>query len=217
MPRRFATLFAVFALAAPASTARAQSQTEQLARAGITNLMAQKFPEAEAAFRKLYEAEPDKIRGLMGVVEVYMAQGKEDDAQRLLDAEILKPPARPDLLVFAGDTAMRTKNYDKAVVRFQQAIEAIDFKSEGTFYVHRAATTGNSLADSVNALIGPDATPKGAAGVYLRLCEAWRRKGDDPSALDAIRHAKELAPRDSAVLWYFATPKMRWRSTMPPT
>jgi len=170
MQRCVVICVALLALAsmAPAQAPRQNAQSDQLYRTGVISLGTKKFPEAEAAFRQLYELEPGNLRGLMGIVQVYTAQGKEEDAMRLLDTEIAKSPGRSDLLTAAGDTAMLAKNYDKAVALFEQALTAIP--------------------------------PESAAGVYMRLSDAWQKKGDDKSALEAVRHAKDLSPRDPAIL-----------------
>ena len=172
MPRCFVIVIALLALASMVSAqGRAPQQNarpDQLYRTGVASLEAKKFLEAEAAFRQLYELEPGNLRGLMGIVQVYTAQGKEEDAMRLLDAEIAKSPGRSDLLTAAGDTAMLAKNYDRAVVLFKQALAG--------------------------------APPESAAGVYMRLSDAWQKKGDNKSALEAARHAKELSPRNPAIL-----------------
>jgi tetratricopeptide (TPR) repeat protein len=172
MQRCVVIWIALLALAsmAPAQGGAAEENVkpDQLYRTGVVSLGAKKFPEAEAAFRQLYELEPGNLRGLMGIVQVYTAQGKEEDAMRLLDTEIAKSPGRSDLLTAAGDTAMLAKNYDKAVAFFEQALAAIP--------------------------------PESAAGVYMRLSDAWQKKGDNKSALEAVRHAKDLSPRDPAIL-----------------
>jgi len=118
----------------------------------------------------------------MGIVQVYTAQGKDEDAMRLLDTEIAKSPGRSDLLIAAGDTAMRAKNYDKAVALFEQALAAVNAGSP------------------VKAPNAKDTAPESAAGVYMRLSDAWQKKGDNKSALEAARHAKELSPRDPVIL-----------------
>jgi tetratricopeptide (TPR) repeat protein len=101
---------------------------------------------------------------------------------RLLDTEIAKSPGRSDLLIAAGDTAMRAKNYDKAVALFEQALAAVNAGSP------------------VKAPNAKDTAPESAAGVYMRLSDAWQKKGDNKSALEAARHAKELSPRDPVIL-----------------
>lgn len=173
MPRHFAILLAFVALA---SSAPSQDRPDQLFRDAQSSLAAKKYTEAEAAFRRLYAAEPGNIRGLVGVVQVYMAQGKRDDALRLLDEENAKPPVRPDLLAAAGDTAMEAEYYGQAIARYRQALASREDK-------------------------GPDTAPEGAASLYTRLSQAWHKKGDDKSALDAARHAREILPNDPDVLW----------------
>jgi len=191
MPRCVVVFIALLALAsmAPAQgrVPPQNAQPDRLYRTGVSSLAAKKFPEAEAAFRQLYESEPGNLRGLMGIVQVYAAQGKEDDAMRLLDTEIAKSPGRSDLPMAAGDMAMRAKNYDKAVALFEQALAAIE------------------AGKPVKAPNTKDTTPESAAAVYIRLSDAWQRKGDYKSALEAARHAEELSPRDPVVLSGLAT------------
>ena len=45
------------------------------------------YAEAEESFRRLRELEPGSLRGTLGMVEVYLAQKRDDDAIALLQAE----------------------------------------------------------------------------------------------------------------------------------
>jgi len=62
----------------------APSSPDVLFQLGVVNLAEGKYKEAEDAFRRAYQLNPANSRGLMGVVETYMAQNKPDAALSLL-------------------------------------------------------------------------------------------------------------------------------------
>ena len=90
---------------------------------GVVELAVNHFTEAESAFRRGYELNPANQRGLLGIVETYMAQNKSAEALRLLQAEVDKAPARQDLLISLGNIAVRTGKYDLAIASFRKALE----------------------------------------------------------------------------------------------
>jgi tetratricopeptide (TPR) repeat protein len=184
------------ALAGLARVKAVAATPDELFRAGVVSLQAGKFAEAETAFRNLYAAVPGNVMGLEGVAQVYVAQGKKDDALRILDEELAKKPAWPELHVLIGDTAMRAGGYDRALTEFRRALDGMDFKNANNFYVRRGGDGSNALA----VLIGPDGTPKGAAGIYLRIAEVYRAKNDPAASVAALRSADELAPHTGAIL-----------------
>jgi len=74
-----------------------------------------------------------------------------------------------------GDTALRTGHYDFALTSYRKALEGVGQASKSAGYVH------------------------------ARIGEAYRRKGDLPSSLAALRKAKDLLPGNPSVLILLAT------------
>jgi tetratricopeptide (TPR) repeat protein len=146
------------------------SSPDVLFQLGVVNLAEGKYKEAEDAFRRAYQLNPANSRGLMGVVETNMAQNKPDAALALLQAESDKAPARMDLLVAMGNTAVRAGKYDFAIQTFTKVI-------------------GNLEKGS-----------KAVGDLYLRIGETYRRKGDLASAVQALQKAKESLPQNVIVL-----------------
>jgi tetratricopeptide (TPR) repeat protein len=136
---------------------------------GVVNLAENKYKEAEDSFRRAYELNPANSRGLMGVVETNMAQNKAGEALKLLQAEIDKAPARVELLLALGDTAVRAGKFDFAIQTYNRALSQ---------------------------------TEKGAGqgGIYLRIGETYRQKGDPNAAIQALNKAREALPENIQVL-----------------
>lgn len=137
---------------------------------GVVNLAENKYKEAEEAFRKAYQINTANARGLMGVVETFMAQGKTNEALQLLQEELRRSPARTELRTALGNTAVRAGKYDMAVAEFQQALQYLDPKS------------------------------RAAGDVYLRLGETFRRKGDLNSSIANLQKAREIMPENAAIV-----------------
>jgi len=137
---------------------------------GLVNLADRKFKEAEEAFRRSYQLNPANSRGLMGVVETYMAQNKPDQAIAMLQAEADKSPHRVDYRLALATAAVLSGKFDMAVNQYQLVLNAL----------------------------GNDA--KGRADVYLRLGETYRRKGDLTNAVTALEQAKKILPENAVVL-----------------
>ena len=57
---------------------------------GVVDLAEKKYKDAEASFRRAYELNPANTRGLMGVIETYMAQNMVDKAVQLLQADLFE-------------------------------------------------------------------------------------------------------------------------------
>lgn len=137
---------------------------------GLVNLADKKFPEAEESFRKSYQLNTANSRGLMGVVDTYIAQNRSEQALALLQAESEKAPNRADLHVAVATAAVMAQKFDLAIAQYQ----------------------------TVLGLVGEGAGSR--ADVYLRLGDTYRLKGDLANAVTSLEQARKLAPENPAVL-----------------
>jgi tetratricopeptide (TPR) repeat protein len=148
----------------------APDQADVFFQSGVANLAQKKYQQAEEAFRKAYEMDRSNVGPLMGLVEVYAAQKKMDEALKLLHAEVEKNPARLDIRLALGNIYVRNNQYDLALAEFQKVLDG---------------TAKNS---------------REAGDLYMRIGETYRRKGDLNSSIAALRQAKELLPGNLMVM-----------------
>ncbi len=82
------------------------------------------FKSAEENFRAVYFQDPPDLRGLMGLLETYMAQNQYDAAAKVVDAEIAKYPKALAFQVARGTIAMRGGQHEQAVAMFKKVAQA---------------------------------------------------------------------------------------------
>jgi tetratricopeptide (TPR) repeat protein len=110
--------------------------------------------------------DPENSRGLMGVVEVEMMLGRQDEALALLKQEAVRRPDLADLQLALGNTALQAGKYDLALTEYQKLLNSLD----------------------KSALQRGD--------VYLQIGETYRRMGDLRNAIVNLRRALEIQPEN---------------------
>ena len=78
-----------------------------------------KYKDSEQVFRELYEGTPPDARGLMGLLEVYLAEKRCDQAIQLIQGEVNKQPTRADFRVAMANSCVRCGKYEEAVSVFE--------------------------------------------------------------------------------------------------
>jgi tetratricopeptide (TPR) repeat protein/Zn-dependent protease with chaperone function len=139
---------------------------------GMDQLQAKNYGPAYEAFERSYKANPADTRGLLGMVETRIPEGRNDDAEALLKKESQAHPSELDLKQALGNILTRAGRYDAALAVFQEMLDTV----------------------------GPAANPKVSGDIYLRMGENYRRKGDYPAAIASLNHARELVPANVVVV-----------------
>ncbi len=153
-----------------AMLAKTPNAPDVLFQLGVVSLAEGKYKEAQEAFKHTYELNPANSRGLMGMVETYMAENKPDEAIKALETEAAKAPGRLDVQLALGNTEVRAGRYDLALGYFQHVLD------------------------------GLDKTTKTRGDVYMRMGETYRRKGDMPAAINALQEARKFLPDNPIIL-----------------
>jgi len=204
IPGRLALLAVL--LAAPSALPAQEMSPDALFQDGINNLAAKKFAEAEASFRKLRAAEPNNVRGVVGVGQTLMAQAKFGEALQYVTAEVARDPTNAKLNLVVGDVAAQAGQMEIAAVRFQRVLDLLRADPNApSFFVKRTSkrapeSVKEPYAAAMDNFTGNDATPAGPGGVYLRLADAFLRMGDGPRGIAALENARRLLPADPAIL-----------------
>jgi tetratricopeptide (TPR) repeat protein len=195
------------ALLITASALAAQEMSpDELFQDGINNLAAKKFAEAEASFRKLRAAEPNNVRGVVGVGQTLMAQAKFAEALQYVTAEVARDPTSAKLNLVVGDLAAQAGQMEIAAVRFQRVLDLLRTDPNvSRFFVKRTSkrppeSVKDPYAAAMDNFTGNDTTPAGPAGVYLRLADAFLRMGDGPRGVAALENARHLLPTNPTIL-----------------
>ena len=137
---------------------------------GGVSLIEKKYKEADQEFRRAYDLSPNNMRGLTGMVETDLEQNKSDAAIQTLKDEISKNPERSEMRLLLADVEVRVGRFDEAIADYQAVVDKMGKNS------------------------------KARARIYVRLGEAYRRKGDLANAIQAFQKARELTPDDVLVL-----------------
>ena len=163
------------------------SSPDVMFQIGVVNLAENKFKEAEDAFRKAYQLNPANSRGLMGIVETYMAQNRPDQALQVLQAEAQKMPDRMEFRLALGNTAVRAGKYDMAIAEFQAVLQKQDQKSRaaGDLYLRIGETQrrqGRPQCGHRGAAEGPRDHTRESAGGQHPGADPGRRRTEAGSA-----------------------------------
>lgn len=78
------------------------------------------YKQAEEYFKGVYNSTPPDIRGMMGLIETYLAQDNYPAAIKIVDGEIEKYPKNLAFQVARGTIAIRAGKYDEAIAYFQK-------------------------------------------------------------------------------------------------
>lgn len=154
---------------------------------GAVSLAEKKYKEADEEFRRSYDLNPANIRGMGGLVESDLQQNKPDVAIQTLKVELAKNADRAEMKLLLADVEVRIGRFDDAIADYQEIV--------------------NRLGK----------TSKARAQIYVRLGEAYRRKGDLAGAIQAFQKARELLPDDVLVLSSLALvldAAQRWSEAM---
>jgi tetratricopeptide (TPR) repeat protein len=154
---------------------------------GAVSLAEKKYKEADEEFRRSYELSPTNIRGMGGLVESDLQQNKPDVAIQTLKAELAKNTDRAEMKLLLADVEVRVGRFDDAIEDYQEIVNKLGKAS------------------------------KARAQIYVRLGEAYRRKGDPAGAVQAFQKAREILPDDVIVLSSLALvldAAQRWSEAM---
>jgi tetratricopeptide (TPR) repeat protein len=146
------------------------SSPEVYYQAGVSAMTQGRLKEAEAAFMRAYELNPANPRGMLGVVEAEIQQGKPEAAMQFLETESKKAPNRLDIPVLLGTTAEREGKYQDAIGYFNRVLSGLD----------------------KNAKVRAD--------IFLQIAETYRLAGDRNSAIANLQKAREILPENETVL-----------------
>jgi superkiller protein 3 len=205
------------------------NNAEALTLLGIIRGRQERFPEAEALFRRALQVDPKSLVAVRNLANALLAQDKADDAiEQYKQAEKLAPQD-PGLRTDLARLYMARGNFAdalaqlKAVPPAQLPPDAVPIKAASLLGVGNRAeaetlasqTKGNmavamdlaevylsaNLPDAAMRVLKPAPAGKKLPGrYYLLLGQASRQKNDNVAALTAFRQAAAEDPKSSDAL-----------------
>jgi tetratricopeptide (TPR) repeat protein len=167
---------------------------------GRLHKVAQQSPEAEKAFSKALELEPDNEEALTGMALVHADLGDAKKAAELLRKVAEKSPNLRTLMALAGSYE-QLKDYNLAAETLKQAVSLAPDNGD----LKRALAQNLMLADKLDEslklyqqLVAEE--PKDVQS-HLRISQIYRQQRKFAEAHMASEEAKKLEPGSLEVLW----------------
>lgn len=128
------------------------------------------------------------------------AAGRRREADVELGRYVALSPDAATAYYFVGETRYARKQYKAAVLDFSRSIKARETPAAYAWRSYSHARAGDAAA----ALRDAEAAIRldGGASAYVARAPARYRLGKREGAIDDLRHARELAPRDLTVTYH---------------
>jgi putative PEP-CTERM system TPR-repeat lipoprotein len=166
----------------------------------MARLAQNNYPAAETVFKALAEKNPDFAPARTNLAHTYVVAGRADDAKKVYQDFLVRQPKDVSSLLGLADLAAGQKLWDEAILYATQARAAApDDPAPGlkllNLYTFRQDwPRAKPLATELTVKFPSNVDIFDAQGRMLVL------SGDQAGAIDAYRHAYEIAPNSAPIL-----------------
>jgi tetratricopeptide (TPR) repeat protein len=155
---------------------------------------AKDLPNAEVAYRRALELNPQDVNILLGVAMVYRGQGRYEDAIVELEAALERMPENVQLQQALGDLYVGTANWEKAIESYEAVLAANPNQVQVRSALAHAYTQAGRLGDAVTQTLWLlEAVPNDFVS-HKNLAVLYQQLGRIEEALVEAERALELAP-----------------------
>jgi serine/threonine protein kinase len=172
-----------------------------------TNYSLQRLPEAEAAFRRALELNPEARIALNNLGAINLRTGKFEDAIALLERSLLLAPA-PETYSNLGTACFLTGRYQLAVMAFEKALSFQPESEVLTGNLSRAYQLAGRQDEARRALLRAIEFARARLKVdpsdratRRRLALYTAQSGDLPAAEDILEQLLAETPKDPDLLY----------------
>jgi len=155
-------------------------------------------PDAEKAFNKAVEAEPDNAVAFTQLAELYSALGDNGRAVEKLKAAAEKSP-NPETLVQLGQTLQQMRDFKGAADAFKKAFEMNPDNARLARALADALMRADQLDDALMVFQHLAEQDPRDTQIKLRLSEIYRAKRDFVKARQTLDEVKKANPNDIEV------------------
>ncbi len=158
-----------------------------------------KYPEAEAGFKSLLDKKDS--RGLLGLVEVFLATKRVDQARQLIEAELKGNPRNPQTLKLAlANIAMRSQKFDQAIDQYKQLIEQDPKSANLQLTLGDALMVSNRFEEATQAFTKAQELAPGQIGPLMRLAMTYEKNGKRQSTEPIYKKILAIDPTNFVAL-----------------
>lgn len=177
-------------------TEKDPADTESWLMLGRLNKLSQNSPEAEKAYKKALENDPDNEDALTGLAMVYADLGDSKQAADMLKRAAAKNPNGRSLTALAS-TYEQMREYSLAAETLRRALE---MSPTNAGELKRAMARDLMLADQLDESLKvyrqlSSEDPRDAE-VQLRISQIYRQRHDFAKAREASNKAREIDPNN---------------------
>lgn len=154
----------------------------------------EQFPEGAALLRDLPENAAQQAASITAIVQTYIREGKQEEAEIFLDELLLKNPKNIQVLGLRGNLYAAAGDQDMAKGRYE-AILKIEPNNGGAYSALARLRQSAGDLDGAEAILrtGLEASPENVT-LMVRLAERLERKGDIEGAIEIYTRAYRQVP-----------------------
>ena len=161
------------------------------------------YPEAENLYRQLYILDPEDHRGLVGLAETYIAEGRQNDAIQSMQQEVSEHPDQKDLRIYLANLEVRTEQYNAAIAEYQQLLATAKTPNERADLLFKLGEANRRRGDLNTAIqyfkAASDADPK-RVDALVQLALLFDGTGRPEQAVFVYEQVLKLAPDNAIAL-----------------
>jgi tetratricopeptide (TPR) repeat protein len=177
-------------------TQQAPKDADSWVMLGRLNTVLHNTPEAEKAFNKALESEPDNEDALVGLAELYGQLGDAKRAAEKLKTVTDKNPS-PKALLALAEAYKDMNDYKDAADAFRRALEAGAEDERIPAELAEALLNSNQYDEALKIYLDLAANQPRVFEYQLEISEIYLLKHDIPNARAALDKAKSIAPANN--------------------
>lgn len=167
----------------------------------MVDMIEGKGAAAEKGFLALRNANPPDVRGLFGLVEVYMATRRPDEARQLLEEEVKKGGNNTRGLRLAlANVSVRSKDFDRALGEFKSLVQEYPQATDLWMRLGETYRLSRKLDDAIQSFDKAKQLSPDNPSIYLRLALAMEDAGRRTETRPLYEQILKMAPDNATAL-----------------
>jgi predicted Zn finger-like uncharacterized protein len=157
----------------------------------------EKWPEAEAAFRRVVELKPDSFAGYVALSQLLFKKGRPEEGARVLAEATGKVKDSAEVRRMLGYSELTRNHLPEAIHHFQAALRFDGNDAGALLGLTTAQRKSGDLGSAEKSLAKLEKVDPGYAGLTLERGQLLESRGDYSAAANAYRTALEARPHDT--------------------